>query len=175
MSVHSPSEDLATVLDLIDIYRKPPGAILAKDSLRLLVRIVQLLEPDEFGAVGHALHDFSPEIQCIFTGMRSQFEALIGPVIGRLAPLVRSELEEHMRICRRRIDLLEGGGDSSTIFDQLGETGWKTHLSKEEWVQNSAEQAQAVHTERWHINKIACELQQLQILFDSFVSRPGTL
>jgi hypothetical protein len=173
----SSSADLAIVVELINVYRAPEENRIAKDSLLLLGRIVQLLEPEAegYGIVSHSLTGLSQEVNGILTGMRSQFEALICPLIGRLVPAAIRELEEQVQLHNSRIALCQRDHDPSEIFDQLLKTGWQTHLTKEQWVQSPLEQAQTEQFEVWKRGTIEADIQNLQSLFDHFVTHAGTL
>jgi hypothetical protein len=169
----SSSADLATIVELIDVYNKPEEDRVAKDSLLLIARIVQLLEPEGHGIIGHALDGLSTEVNAILSGMRSQLEALIGPKIGGLFLAAKRELKTQMELREGRINLLQSGNDPSEVLDQLKETGWVTHLSREEWIENDLERSQARQTEVWHLGKIQYDIQQLEslkLLFDQFVT-----
>ncbi len=170
--------DLATIQELVKLYQRPEEERIAKDSLLLIARMVQILEPEGYGIIGHTLDGLSAEVNSILSGMRSNLEALIGPAIGRLVPVAIRELEEEMQLRERRIEILQSGSDSSVMLDQLKETGWKTHLSRDEWIGSALEQGQARQTEVWHLGRIQYDVQKLgslKLLFEQFVTRQGEL
>lgn len=166
---------LETIGNLITTYQTPLEDRNATNSLVLIADMIRLIREHTPSMATSVLDSSSDEVNAILSKTLSLFEALIGPMIGGLAPKAIAELEEKMRIHTDRIDILTSTEDPAKAYELLVATGWATHLSPDAWIGDDYERMLTKGGEAFQVRKFEHEIRQIQGLFDRFVRQPGTL
>ena len=171
--------DFKTLRILVKHYDEPVVPGLAHERLVAVVQAMQIAENqgDKFAA--HAVSDASEQVDALAESMRPYFEGIIGLTIGALhrkaVAEIAAEIVTHQN--RKRV-IDEAGPDRQSLegaYDALIADGWKTNLSRDQWVEDDYERKLASMGESHLIGRLEYELEQIQTLFQRFVSQDGSL
>jgi len=171
-------EGLKVLRTLVKQYEEPGLSALAFERLVTLVQAMQVADA-QGNALSNADDATAERVAALAESMRPHLEVVLGPTIGALKRKAVAEIEAEIETHRNRIQIInDAGADSQSVkaaYNALIADGWKTHLTLDQWIEDDHERNIARMAEEHPIGRLEYELEQIQALFQRFVSQAGTL
>lgn len=170
-----PEKDIHTLSDVVELYDTPTDERDPEAALLILADTFRLVHPEGGASMASVFETIRGEVDAIAEKLKAILEAALGPVIGGEAQKEMRVLDEQIRLCEGRIRMAEETADPGQRYDALLASGWKTNISREEWIADELEQRMVAMAERWKIGQLENKRRKIEALFDRFVTKDGTL
>jgi len=175
--MHKPDTQpaLTTLQNVVELYETPEDHRIVTDELLLIADMVRLLQERKSGSVRHGLESVATEIHAITAALRPSLEAAMGPAIGDVYSGAVKEIDDQIEVLKKRMRIIDETADPSVAYDLLIATGWRTHLTKEQWIADEYERSMARHAENYLTGPLEHRRAKIKGLFTRFVSKSGKL
>ena len=177
METSAERESLKTLHTLVGHYDQPPHSALVLEQLLTLTQCIEITT--DAGNQLQNLRDTPRIVAELADELRPALSALIGPTIGHLYSRAVTAIDEEIETYQSRVDLIQqiqdGNENSPSLFDKLVESGWRTHLSKDEWLASDYEMGLSKMAEEHVIGRLNYERTKANALHKRFVQKDGEL